>query len=137
MSILYVLHDRFVYDTYTVDVRQQLGWKIPGIYLYLVDIVRFFFPSHLLSSPFCSLSLLRSSDPGLHSRLFPPPTHYVWCLAFLSRDDFSSFLPRRLASNCAYHARRSQQLIVFFLFLQMNSKSRHGGIRTHGPTLFF
>ena len=32
------------------------------------------------------------------------------------------------------HARRSQQLILF-LFLQINSKSRHGGIRTHGPTL--
>ena len=33
------------------------------------------------------------------------------------------------------HARRSQQLILF-LFLQINSKSHHGGIRTHGPTVF-
>ena len=33
------------------------------------------------------------------------------------------------------HARRSQQLVLFSFFLQMNSKSRHGGIRTNGPTL--
>ena len=35
------------------------------------------------------------------------------------------------------HARRRQQLILplFLLFLQINSISRHGGIRTHGPTL--
>ena len=33
------------------------------------------------------------------------------------------------------HARRSQQLVILLLFLQINSKYRHGGIRTHGPTL--
>ena len=43
----------------------------------------------------------RNSDPGSHSRLFSPPTHYGSCLAFLPREDFSSFFPRRLASNCA------------------------------------
>ena len=32
------------------------------------------------------------------------------------------------------HAWLSKQLILF-LFLQINSKYRHGGIRTHGPTL--
>ena len=41
----------------------------------------------------------RNSDPGWHSRLFCPPTHYGSCLAFLSREDFSSFFPGRLASN--------------------------------------
>ena len=34
----------------------------------------------------------RNSDPGSHSRLFYPPTHYGSCLAFLSREDFSSSL---------------------------------------------
>ena len=32
-------------------------------------------------------------------------------------------------------ARRSQQQLILFLFLQINSKSHHGGIRTLGPTL--
>ena len=52
--------------------------------------------------PFCSLPPSRNSDPGSHSRLFSPPTHYDSCLAFLWREDFSSFFPRRLASNHAY-----------------------------------
>ena len=44
--------------------------------------------SHLLSSPFYSLPInSRNSDPGSHSRLFSPPTHYGPCLAFLSRED--------------------------------------------------
>ena len=30
------------------------------------------------------------------------PPHYGSCLAFLSREDFSCFFPRLLASNCAY-----------------------------------
>ena len=39
-----------------------------------------------------SLPPSRNSGPGSHSRLFSPPTHYGSCLAFLSREDFSSFL---------------------------------------------
>ena len=49
-----------------------------------------------------SLPLSRNSGPGSYSGLFPPPTHYGSCLAFLSREDFSFFFPRRLASDCAY-----------------------------------
>ena len=49
-----------------------------------------------------SLPPSRNADPGSHNRLFYPPTHYGSCLAFFSREDFSSFFPRRLASNCAY-----------------------------------
>ena len=74
--------------------------------------------------PFMNLALVfslppsRNSDPGSQSSLFSPPTHYGSCLAILSREDFRYFLPRRLASNCAYaHPRRSQQfLILFFSF---------------------
>ena len=49
-----------------------------------------------------SLPPSRNSDPGSHSGLFPPPTPYGSCLAFLSREDFSYFFHRQLASNCAY-----------------------------------
>ena len=63
---------------------------------------------YIFSIPFTIFALLfslppsRNSDPGSHGRLFSPPTHGGSCLAFLSREDFSSFFPRRLASNCAY-----------------------------------
>ena len=88
------------------------------------------------SIPFFVFALLllspsRNSDPGSHSRLFsPPPLQFVRSI-FIAREDFSSFLPRRLASNSLLtHARRSQQLLVPFV-----SKSHLGGIRTHRPTL--
>ena len=65
------------------------------------------FPPFFFSILFIIFALLfslppgRNSDPGSHSRLFSPPTHhYGSCLAFLSREYFSSFFPRRLASNC-------------------------------------
>ena len=69
--------------------------------------LRFCF-SFFVSVPFIIFALLfslppsRNSDPGSHSRLFSPLTHYGSCLAFLSREDFSPFFPRRLASTCAY-----------------------------------
>ena len=93
--------------------------------------------------PFIIFALLSSlppslsADPGSHSRLFSPPTHYGSCLAFLSRDDFSSYFPRRLASNriVPTHARRRSQQFILVLFSE-SSKSRHGGIRTPGPTLW-
>ena len=44
----------------------------------------------------------RKSNPGSHSRLFSPLPTAVRALHFFSREDFSFFLPRRLASNCAY-----------------------------------
>ena len=75
-----------------------------------------YFPSHLLSSPVCSLPSSRNSDPGSHSRPFSPPTHYGSCLAFLSREDFSSFFPRRLASNCAFPRKALSAVDPFFIF---------------------
>ena len=108
------------------------------IYDRMIHFEVYFYPIYYLRpstlSPYAYYS--RNSDPGSHSRLFSPPTHYGSCLGFLSRGDFSSFLvdSRRFVLT---HARRSQQLILFssffFFFLQINSKSRHGGIRTHGP----
>ena len=102
--------------------------------------VAFLFFVFCFSIPFTISTLLfplppsRNSDPGSHSRLFSPSTHYGLCLAFLSREYFRSFFTlvdsRRIVLT---HATRSQQLVLFF-FLQINLKSRHGGIRTHGPT---
>ena len=48
---------------------------------------------------------------------------------------FSSFFPRGLASNCAY-PRWALSATVDNFFLQINSKSHHGGIRPPGPTRF-
>ena len=78
------------------------------------DLLRNYLVPFLFSSPFffpmpCiifallfSLPPSLDSDPGSYGRLFSPPTHYGSCLALLSREDFSSFFPRRLASNYAY-----------------------------------
>ena len=79
------------------------------------------FLSHLLSSPFYSLSLLQycgcNSDPGSYSRLFSTPPRYGTYLAFLSLEDFSSFFPRRLVSNCTryilnYYQYQVQRYVV-------------------------
>ena len=74
------------------------NYRINSTFLFTSKYI--IFPSHLLClSFFFSLPPSRNSDPGSHSRLFSPPLHYGSCLAFLSREDFSSFFPRRLASN--------------------------------------
>ena len=95
-----------------------------------------FFPSHLLFSPFCSLSLLVVTQIRGHIAGSSPPLPTTVRALHFYRKKISalSFLvdSRRTVLT---HARRSQQLILFYLFLQKNSKSRHGGIRTHGPTL--
>ena len=62
-------------------------------------------PSHLLSSPFYSLSLVVETQIRGHvagsSSPYPLLVQFS-CLAFLSREDFNSLFPRRLAPNCAY-----------------------------------
>ena len=66
----------------------------------------------------------------------PSPLRFEPCI--LSREDFSSSLvdSRRIVlTHAMYSSRRSQQLILFIVILQINSKSHHGGIRTHGPLL--
>ena len=69
---------------------------------FFIFFCLFLFPiSSIIFALLFSLPPSRNSDPGSHGRLFSTSTHYGSCLAFLSREDFSSFLPRRLASNCA------------------------------------
>ena len=106
--------------------RTALG-RVAPLRTYL-----FFFSSYYLWPSFLPPPS-RNSDPGSCSRLFPPP-RYGWCLAFLSRENLSTFFPpRRLASNCAY-PRQALLAVVPFIFLQVYSKSQHGGIRTQKPT---
>ena len=78
----------------------------------------------------------------------PPPSPLRYVPSFLSREEFSIFFPRRLASNCTSYnsytcrqnrvvpthaARCSQSVDPFYFFFQV--KSHHGGDRTQGPTL--
>ena len=112
--------------------KLRISCDVSSLYVLL------FPPSHLSSSPFFfSLPASRNSDPGSHSRPFSPPPHYGSCLAFLSREHFSSFFPRRPASNCAYPRWALSAVDPFFYIyiLQVNSKAHHGGIGTPGPTL--
>ena len=82
---------------------------------FLLSAIAFIVFALLFSLPPSS----RNSDLGPRSRLVGPPPHYGSCLAFLSPEDFSSFFPRRLASNT--HARHSQQLI----FLSFTKRFRN------------
>ena len=77
-----------------------------------VLVLFFFFPSHLLSSPFYSLPPSRNSDPGSHSRLFSPPTHYGSYLASFFARRFQLFLPSSTRVElCLPRARRSQPVL--------------------------
>ena len=65
-----------------------------------------------------SLSLLVVTQiRGSHNRLFSPPTHYGSCRAFFFARRFSALFSlvdsRQIVLT---HARRSQQLILLFLF---------------------
>ena len=58
------------------------------------------------------LSFHRTLIRGHIAQALLPPLRYGSCLAFLSREDLTSFFPRRLASNRAYpRYGRSRQLI--------------------------
>ena len=115
----YILHCQVRYDYYNMNNDY-----------YRLFFTSFFFPSHLLSPPFYSLSLLSVIQirGRSHSRLFSPPTHYlpfVPCTFFRGKISALSSLLVDARRIVLTHARRSQQLILF-LFLQINSKSRHG-----------
>ena len=84
----------------------------------------------------------RNPDPGPHSRLFSPLPATVRALHFY-REKISALSSlvdsRRIVPTHAIN-RLSQQLILFFMywyfvFLLINSKFHHDGIRTPGPTL--
>ena len=99
----------------TLGGKKVLMWRQ---HYYILPSSLFFFRL-VFSIPFIVFALLfslppsRNSDPGSHNRLFSPHTHYGPCLAFLSREDFSSFSLVDSRGIALAHARRSQQLILF------------------------
>ena len=100
----------------------------------MIPFFFFFFPSPSLSSPFRSLSRLVVTQIRGHIPGSSPPLPTTVRALHLYRGNISALSSlvdsRRIVRT---HARRSQQLILFFyFFLRINSKSRHGGIRTHG-----
>ena len=90
---------------HTINIFTPTEWPSAYQHLTLNRCQSFFFflffpISCIIFALLFSLPPSRNSDPGSHSRLFSRPTHYGSCLAFFfSREDFSSFFPRRLASN--------------------------------------
>ena len=109
---------------------------------WLVLCIFTVFLSHLLSSPFLSPSPSRNSDPGTHSRLLSPLSTTVRALHF-HRENTSALsslvYSRRIAAT---HARRSQQLIPFFIFARdftnsprwdLNSRINARSIRGSSP----
>ena len=98
----------------------------------------------ILTVPFIIFALLfslppinsRNSDPGSHSRLFSPPylLRFVPCI-FIARK-FQLFLPSSTRVElCLPTLGGLSSSSFFILFLHISPKPRHGGIRTHGPTL--
>ena len=88
----------------------------------------------LLSSPFF-LPPSRNSDSGSHSRLSSPlPTTARVLHFYREKSSTLSFRVdlRRIAPTLSIKALLTVDL---FYFLQINSRSHHGGIRTPGRTL--
>ena len=94
----------------------------------------FFHPIYYLR-PSVSLSLLVVTQIRGHIAGSSPPLPTTVRALHFYREKISALSSlvdsRRIVLT---HARRSQQLIFLF-YLQIESKSHHGGIRTHGPTL--
>ena len=99
--------------------------------------VSFFFFSHpiyYLRPSFYLPPIIRNLEPGSHfiaGSSPPSPIRFVTCI-FIARR-FQLFFPRRLASQCAYHGRRSQQQTTvwsFFIFSNKFKISPRGGIQT-------
>ena len=85
-----------------VAARFFVKARLCTFFSLLFFLLFFFHPIYTIFALLFSLPPSRNSDPGSHSRLFSPPTYYGSGLEFLSREDLSSFFPRRLTSDCAY-----------------------------------
>ena len=91
----------------------------------------FFNSSHLLSLPFFfTYSCIAGSSS-------PLPLRFVrcFCIAIIMQLFLPSSTRVELCLPTLQLCYKRSQHFFPFLFLQTNSKSHHGGIRTHGPTL--
>ena len=148
-----VLYSQLAYQTFQSDRKTKIKvsenfWcclpslsrieRRPQLYTWYEFGTQYDIYVYIFSIPFIIFALLfslppgRNSDPGGSS---PPLPTAVRALHFY-REKISA-LPSLVDSRriVLTHARRSQQLILSFFFIQTKSKSRYGGIRTHGPAL--
>ena len=128
------------------SVTKQRAWYSYGTsiryrcFYCLMFFVVVVYPCHLVCSPL-PLALLpisiRNSDPGSHGMIGSPPPcplQFVPWKAFLSREHFSPFFPRRLVYNTLIeltHAAPSQQL-VSSIFLKVKNLLSPRWDLTHG-----
>ena len=123
--------------------RQKATDKPPQLlihyeYEYCLSFLSFFFPSHVLSSPFFPLSLLVVTQIRGHIDIagssLPSPQRFVPCIIIAAR--LQLFLPSstRIAL-CLPTLGALSRYFLFLFFLQISSKYHHGGIRNPGPTL--
>ena len=105
----------------------RLILSLPTLFFFLLRI-----PCIVFALLF-SLPPNRNSDPGSHSRLFPPLPTTVRAL----RLAFQSFLPSstRVELCLPTLGALSSSSFKTNVFSQIYSKSYPGGIRTAGPTL--
>ena len=129
-------------DSHVFDIMVE-GHHTQSIVVVRLPLIRYTF---LFSSiPLIIFASLRSSRSlcllvvshirGHISGSSPPLPTTVRALHFY-RENISAL--SSLVDSCRImptHGRRSRQRLILFLFLQINSKSHHGGIRTSGPTL--
>ena len=109
----------FMLSTHVLLLRDGRAFSM-FLYLDLLYFVYllFFFPSHLLSSPFYSPSLLVVTQIRGHiAGSSPPLPTTVRALQFFYREKISA-LSSLVASRriVLTHARRSQQLLILFYF---------------------
>ena len=74
----------------------------PPAHFFFLLFFFFFHPMHFIFALLFSLPLVVTQIRGHIAGSSPPLPTTVRALHFLSRFYFSSFFPRRLASNCAY-----------------------------------
>ena len=106
-----------VFSKMTRYISFSFPFLIKHVWYYSYDVFTFFSIPFIIFALLFSLPPSRNSDPGSHSRPFPPPPHYGSCLAFLSPEEIFSSLsslvdPRRIVFT---HARSSQQLLILFI----------------------
>ena len=85
-----------------------------------LPLLFYFFP--FFSIPFMIFALLfalppsRNSDPGSHSRLFSPPTHYGSRLAFFFREKIFALLPSSTRVELCLPTLGALSSYPFFIF---------------------
>ena len=89
----------------------------------------FFYTSHVLPSPFCSLSHLysRNSDPGSHPKLFSLLPTTVRASHFFIAGRFQLFVSSSTRVELCLPTLGALRNWLLFIFLQTNSKSRFEG----------